>query len=425
MLNRLPLKVKSENIGFYKTTRVAYWFGLFAHTSSILLFMYLGIKELVFFNLFVSLPSFLFAIINNRLGKHNLAFMFAFLELLIHQVLAVYYTGWGVGFQFWLIYLAGLCFFNPNWKRGIQLSLLLLIVVTYTLLYIFFQEGKYSQQEVIGLINYLLNSVSTIVVLSLLINYFTKETKKAGQKLIEEKQVTEKQSKQLSEQYNSLLSEQNKTHRMLTKIEALFGQQVSHEVARELMKSETEIDSKIYEATIMFLDIRDFTHFADSREPAEVARFQNIVFSVLIDIVKAHNGIVSQILGDGIMAVFGAPVSDKNHVANAVNSGFSMIKKIKELGENGTIPSIKIGIGLNSGKIMAGNVGNETRKFYSLTGTNVIIAARMEQLNKKFNSQFLVSASVYKVIKNDFSAVDLGKTALKGIENKMSVYKLA
>lgn len=210
------------------------------------------------------------------------------------------------------------------------------------------------------------------------------------------------------------------------RIKTLLDQQVSQEVAQEMIKSESEIDSKIMDVTVMFLDIRDFTVFADSREPEEVAKFQNIVFSELIEIVRTHKGIVSQILGDGIYAIFGAPVKNKKHATNAVNAGLDMIQKIKELGQQGKIPEIRIGIGMNSGKVMAGNVGNETRKFYSLTGTNVIIAARIEQLNKKFNSQFLISENTFNAVKHKgFHYVDLDKVALKGIGRSVNVYKLA
>jgi class 3 adenylate cyclase len=272
---------------------------------------------------------------------------------------------------------------------------------------------------------YLTNAVSIIILISLLINYYSKSIYKEEQKLIEEKKITEDQNRQLLKQHDSLVRERDKTDKVLNKIRSLFGQQVSKEVADEMIGSETEIDSKIMDVTVMFLDIRDFTRFADSREPAEVAHFQNIVFGELIDIVRERQGIVSQILGDGIMAVFGAPVEIRDHLNNAVKAGYAMINRIQELGDTGKIPPIKVGIGLNSGKVMAGNVGNEIRKFYSLAGTNVIIAARIEQLNKQFNSQFLVSGSVYEGMElSEYHVNSLGEVELKGIEKKVPVYRL-
>ena len=102
--------------------------------------------------------------------------------------------------------------------------------------------------------------------------------------------TTEQKNVQLTKQHEALVVEQDKTARMLDKIQALFGQQVSEEVARTLIEGPSEIDSKPYDVTVLFLDIRDFTVFADSREPEEVARFQNIVFGELIEIVRANQG---------------------------------------------------------------------------------------------------------------------------------------
>jgi class 3 adenylate cyclase len=422
--NPIPYKVKEENRRFYIITQIVYAIGLIGHFNAIFLFRLSGIFEMLWFNVIYSVPAFIFALVVNRLGRHSLAFGFAFIELFAHQVIGTYYTGWGSGFQFWLIYLAALSFFNARWNVWINATGLLMIFVALVLLYFYAQEGVYELPEIFSF-NYLINLLSLAGLVPLLINYYAKSTLRAEKKLMAEKDITEQQNIQLLDQHDKLVIEQDKTSKMLNKIESLFGQQVSQEVAQEMIKSESEIDSKIMDVTAMFLDIRDFTVFADSREPAEVARFQNIVFSELIDIVRNYKGIVSQILGDGIYAVFGAPVEDKDHAIHAVEAGFEMIKNIKRLGEEGKIPEIKIGIGLNSGKVVAGNVGNETRKFYSLTGSNVIIAARLEQLNKKYNSQFLISENTFKNVDSSrFNFEDLGEISLKGIGKEITVYKL-
>ena len=421
-----PKNVRKEDIKFFRTTQGAYLFGLIAHAMTIPMFWWLKVPELILFNAFVSVPAFLTAIILNRRGRHNLGFSFAFFELLVHQILATYLLGWEFGAQFWLIYLAGLCFFNPKWKRSVQFPLLLLISSTYVLLHQLAYNGIYTFDPQLTEYVFLINAISALAALAVLINYFSREAQRAERQLTEEKEVTERQNTQLLRQHETLAIEQEKTSKLLRKIESLFGQQVSKEVAETLIQSETEIDSKFYNATIMFLDIRDFTVFADHREPEEVAKFQNIVFSELIDIVREHKGIVLQILGDGIMAVFGTPVVNKDHAANAVDAGYAMVQKVEELGDSGRIPSIRVGIGLNTGKVIAGNVGNETRKFYSLTGKNVIIAARIEQLNKQFKSQFLISESVHDAIgENAIDTHSLGQIELKGIERKVGVYQLA
>ena len=206
----------------------------------------------------------------------------------------------------------------------------------------------------------------------------------------------------------------------------MFGQQVSKEVVQELVTQKKDFKGKAYNVTILFLDIRDFTRFADSRSPEEVASFQNIVFGELIEIIRKNRGITNQILGDGIMAVFGAPVESNSHIVDAVAVGYAIIGKINELYEKNKIPQIRIGIGLHCGKVIAGNIGNNFRKHYSLTGTTVIIASRIEQLNKVYKSQFLVSEKVYNEIRNSgYPITMIGDVELRGIEQSIGIYQLA
>ncbi|PON15112.1 hypothetical protein C2W62_25525 [Candidatus Entotheonella serta] len=417
--------IRDEDFKFFRITQIAYVIGLVGHTLAVGTFWSLGVHEMMWFNIFISVPFFLIAMLINRRGHHNLAFSLAFFELFFHQILGTYYAGWGFGLQYWLIYLAGLCFFNPLWSSRIRYPMLALVSAGLVGLYLFAQEGVYDLPAEILRARTVSNLITPLAVLALLINYFSRSAYEAEQKLKEEKAITEQRNLQLTKQHEALVIEQDKTARMLDKIQSLFGQQVSEEVALELIRSPSEIDSKTYDLTIMFLDIRDFTVFADSQEPAEVARFQNIVFGELIEIVRANYGVVLQILGDGIMAVFGAPVVRPDHAENAIKAGYEMVQKVKELGNTGIIPPIKIGIGLNSGNVIAGNVGNESRRFYSLTGKNVIIAARIEQLNKEFDSQFLVSESAYRAQQGlELSVEALGDVALKGIEQPVGVYKL-
>jgi class 3 adenylate cyclase len=226
---------------------------------------------------------------------------------------------------------------------------------------------------------------------------------------------------------NTIQFERGRVNQLLQRIKALFGQHVSTEVAQELISNDVSgSESKSYEATIMFLDIRDFTLFADSKLPNEVAAFQNIIFGEYINLVREHKGIVLQILGDGILAVFGAPIVTPNHPLDAVQAGYEMIHKTKHLSETGQVPEIKIGIGLHTGKVLAGEIGNQYRKSYSITGSNVIVAARIEQLNKQFKSQFLVSETVYDQIKaNEYDITFQGSHELKGISRKIGIYQLA
>ncbi|NNF33790.1 MAG: adenylate/guanylate cyclase domain-containing protein [Saprospiraceae bacterium] len=395
--------VKEENHRFYIITQWAYVIGFFGHAAGIIQFKELGISEMVYFNIFYSVPCFAAAFFLNRSGRHNAAFTLAFLELLFHQVLSTYFMSWEAGAHFWLIYLAALCFFNPSWKTPLQYGLLAIILLSYVYMYFSFQEGIYLINERgLSTLN-ITNALITLTIISLLVNYYSRATRKAENKLKDEKAMTSS---------------------MLDKVGALFGQQVSEEIAQELISSEFEFESKQLEVSVMFLDIRDFTRFADTNEPNEVAGFQNAVFSELIQIVKENKGVVLQILGDGIMAVFGAPVINEDHAENAVNAGKKMVDRIQELGREGVIPPIRVGIGINSGKVIAGNLGNESRRFYSLTGKNVIIAARIEQLNKIYGSQMLISGMTYDELKLKPEVEEIGMIELRGIVDKVRIFNV-
>lgn len=213
----------------------------------------------------------------------------------------------------------------------------------------------------------------------------------------------------------------NKLWQEKTEIEGLFSQQVSPQVVEALIKDQNR--SQKSDVTIMFFDIRNFTSFAEMKDPQEVIDFQNELFCPMIEIINQHNGIVNQIMGDGFMATFGAPVINKNHSIKAVTSGLEMLQKLKELIDQGIIPPTKVGIGVHTGQVITGNIGNDIRKQYSVSGTAVIIAARLEQLNKELNTSFLVSKEVYdKVNDLECSFTQFKEIRLKGIENTIEVY---
>lgn len=221
--------------------------------------------------------------------------------------------------------------------------------------------------------------------------------------------------------------ERERSETLLQKIKTLFGQHVSSEVANELLHADGKqgSESKSYEVTTMFLDIRDFTLFADSRAPREVANFQNIIFDKFINTIRDNKGIVLQLLGDGLLAVFGAPITNATHPDDSIKAGFAMIESLKNLSDEGQVPEMKMGIGLHTGKVIAGEVGNEYRKSYSITGSNVIVASRIEQLNKKLATQFLISETVYSQVRDKYSVDFQGKHALKGISKAVGIYRLA
>jgi adenylate cyclase len=204
----------------------------------------------------------------------------------------------------------------------------------------------------------------------------------------------------------------------------LFNQQVSREVSQSLLKDRGA--TKRLEATVMFLDIRNFTEFADTHTSDEVIDFQNKFLSPIISIINQHQGVVLQILGDGVMACFGSPFENVLHADMAFQASIAIKKKVEELIRSGSIPKTKFGIGLHSGEIVSGNIGNENRKQFSISGSPVIIASRLEQLTKKYESTILLSDSVADQIQpGKLKLVCLGEEPLKGIGKPVKVYAFA
>ncbi len=205
----------------------------------------------------------------------------------------------------------------------------------------------------------------------------------------------------------------------------LFGQQVSEPVARELLKHAGTRSGSTREVTVMFLDIRDFTPFAARHTPTEVVEYLNTLFGVMIRIIGSNRGIVNQFLGDGFMTTFGAPIDDPDHAANAVAAAFAIQSEVQRLCDEGAVPPTRIGIGIHSGPALTGNIGSDERRQYSVTGTTVILASRIEQLNKTFHSTILVSSeTLHRAGLKAKEGSRIDDVSVKGSPEKRTLYRL-
>ena len=134
-------------------------------------------------------------------------------------------------------------------------------------------------------------------------------------------------------------------------------------------------------------------HSGAHRTPAEVVERLDAVFEILVDIVDRHNGIVNKFLGDGLLAIFGAPIDDPLEAANAVAAAREMLRAIEASNVGHSWP-IRLGIGIHIGQAVAGTVGSQRRKEYTVIGDTVNLASRLESLNKEVGSQLIVSDAV-------------------------------
>lgn len=204
----------------------------------------------------------------------------------------------------------------------------------------------------------------------------------------------------------------------------LFGQHVSPRVVERLLAMGTAKLSEMRRVCVMFVDIRSFTTAARSRTPAEVVARLDAVFEILVDIVDRHNGIVNKFLGDGLLAIFGAPIHDPLEAANAVEAAREMLSAIDASNVGNPWP-IRLGIGIHIGQAVAGTVGSPRRKEYTVIGDTVNLASRLESLNKDVGSQLIVSDAVREAAGNAVGdALPLGPLPVRGYAESVRVWRL-
>jgi adenylate cyclase len=205
----------------------------------------------------------------------------------------------------------------------------------------------------------------------------------------------------------------------------LFGQHVSPRVVEQLLTIGAAESSEMRRVCVMFVDIRSFTSAARSRTPAEVVERLDAVFEILVEAVDRHNGIVNKFLGDGLLAIFGAPIDDPLEAANAVEAAREMLSAIDASNVGHSWP-IRLGIGIHVGQAVAGTVGSPRRKEYTVIGDTVNLASRLESLNKEVGSQLIVSDTVREAAGDAVGeAVPLGPLPVRGYEEPVTVWRLA
>jgi adenylate cyclase len=205
----------------------------------------------------------------------------------------------------------------------------------------------------------------------------------------------------------------------------LFAQHASPQVVDRLLAMSAAELSETRRVFVMFVDIRGFTAAARARSPAEVVARLNAAFAILVEVVDRHHGIVNKFLGDGFLAMFGAPTEDPLAGAHAVAAAREMLRAVAESNVSSPWP-IRIGIGIHVGEVVTGTVGSPRRKEYTVIGDTVNFAARLESLNKELDSQLLVSSAVRDAAPAQMSgAAAIGPVALRGYVEPVTVWRLA
>ena len=210
-------------------------------------------------------------------------------------------------------------------------------------------------------------------------------------------------------------------------IKQAFGKYVSTQIADKILKEEINLKGEEQELTILFSDIRDFTAMSEKMSPKEVVSFLNNYFSHMVQIIFKHEGMLDKFIGDGLMALFGAPLPHKDDPLRAIKCAIEMQATLSEINTKRRLygkKPIKIGIGIHTGKCVVGNIGSDMKLEYTAIGDNVNIASHVEGLNKTFNTSILITESTYEKIKQKIEVERIGAVNLKTRTQQIIVYKV-
>ncbi|HRI13297.1 MAG TPA: adenylate/guanylate cyclase domain-containing protein [Verrucomicrobiota bacterium] len=205
---------------------------------------------------------------------------------------------------------------------------------------------------------------------------------------------------------------------------ALFGQHVSPAVVDQLLTQPRGDTSEVRRVCILVLDIRNFTGLSEKRPPAEVVALLNLLWNFMVRTINEHHGFINKFLGDGFLAVFGAPLSVGNDCQNAFAAARRILRELDALIAAGTLPPIQVGIALHAGDAIVGNIGSAERKEYTVIGDVVNVAFRLEALNKDFGSRLLISDLV-----RQSGGITEGRAVspvqVRGRDEPVAVYQMA
>jgi adenylate cyclase len=188
-----------------------------------------------------------------------------------------------------------------------------------------------------------------------------------------------------------------------------------------------ELGGKRREMSVLFSDIRGFTTVTEKGDAEALVAQLNEYFSTMVEIVFRHEGTVDKFVGDMVMALFGAPVDDPHHAEHAVATAVDMVSALGELNSKWAahgLPQLDIGVGINSGDMIAGNIGSSSIMSYTVIGDNVNLGARLESLNKDFGSRIIISDASRTRLTGHYDIRPLGDVVVKGKTRPVAIFEV-
>jgi adenylate cyclase len=213
------------------------------------------------------------------------------------------------------------------------------------------------------------------------------------------------------------------------KMKRLFGQYVSKDVYEELVANPelARLGGHRREMTVLFSDIRGFTTLSEKGQPEEVVQTLNEYFTRMVQLVFLHKGTLDKFVGDMVMALFGAPLADPRHADHAVEAALDMVAELGTLNQTWKAegrPELDIGIGINTGPMIAGNIGSDAIMSYTVIGDAVNLGSRLESLNKQYGTRIIISDATRLQLTGRYVFRPLGDVVVKGRTEAVAIFEV-
>ena len=205
----------------------------------------------------------------------------------------------------------------------------------------------------------------------------------------------------------------------------LFRTFATKEVADELLRTGFSLGGTYVDATVLFADIRSFTSYSETQDPAEIIELLNSYFALMFDAITGHHGTVNQMLGDGLMAIFGAPIRREGHREESVRAALEMMSLLDGFNQQQALLNkthLQIGIGIATGRMIAGYTGTQHRATYTCIGDTVNLAKRIEDHTKAVQQPILIDQYTREGLPADIEVQALGAALFKGKQQQIHIF---
>jgi len=244
--------------------------------------------------------------------------------------------------------------------------------------------------------------------------------------LLSEFRLSHYQLEKTVERRTAALQAEVEEKKRLENMRRRLGLHVGHRVAEQILTRDPGLGGTEQQVTVMFVDIRSFTAHAANLKPHEAVSFLNRFLHAMVQVVEIeHGGMINKFLGDGFMALFGVDSAQHNHADKALAAGRDLERRLERLnsdlarrGEE----AIRIGIGINSGRVIVGSIGSPERMEFTVIGNTVNIASRIEALNKTVGTTLLLSRATRDALRRPISLHALPLQAVEGIEQPLEIF---